>query len=315
MPVQAMASFGHPPDLNLLFALMVLLEEEHVGRASKRLGLSPSATSRTLARLREATGDPLLVRAGRNLVATPHARELKEHLPSLIDKARAVLEPVENIAPREMQGEYVIRSSEGFAETFGPALINRLAGEAPGIKLKFAQKFAKRSGGLRSGSVHLETAVVTDELEPEIRSRRLFDDRFVLFVRKDHELARGNVTRERLAGSGIIWIEREGLDMSPLERACTERDINLKIATTVAGFASAVLLASRSELVAIVPEVFTGGIRQIGVTRTLPVSPPIFTISLLWHPRHDADQTISWLRHAVHETCAEVAPKVRHMSG
>lgn len=307
-----MASFGHPPDLNLLFALMVLLDEEHVGRASKRLGLSPSATSRTLARLRETTGDPLLVRAGRNLVPTPHARELKERLPSLVDKARAVLEPVEEIAPAAMQGEYIIRSSEGFAETFGPALISRLAREAPGIKLKFGQKFAKRSGGLRSGSVHLETAFLTDELEPEIRSRRLFDDRFVLFVRNGHKLARGSVTRERLEDSRIIWIEREGLDMSPLEKACTERGITLNIVTTVAGFSSAVLLASRSDMVAIVPEVFTGGIRQIGVTLSLPVDPPVFTISLLWHPRHDADQAVSWLRHTVHEVCAEVAPGVRH---
>lgn len=303
------------PDLNLLFALQVLLEEEHVGRASRRLGLSPSATSRTLARLRDVTGDPLLVRAGRNLVSTPRARGLKERLPSLMDSLRGVLEPSEQLAPASMRGDYVIRSSEGFAETFGPSLIARLAAHAPGLKLTFAQKFAKRSDGLRDGGVHLETAVVTDEIDPEIRSRRLFDDRFVMFVREGHALAHGAISIQRLQGSGLIWIKREGLDMSPLERACASHGFEPDIATTVGGFSAAVLLASRSDMVAIVPEVFTGCVRQAGVTRSLPFASPEFTISLLWHPRHDADQTIFWLRNQVHDICAKIAADVRGQSG
>lgn len=307
-----MATHIQPPDFNLLYALMVLLDEEHVGRASQRLGISPSATSRTLARLRETTGDPLLVRAGRNLVPTPHARKLKERLPSLVDSVSSALQPIEEIAPSAMKGDYVIRSSEGFAETFGPALINWLAIQAPGIKLKFAQKAAKRSDCLRNGNVHLETSVITDEIDPEIRSRKLFDDRFVAFVCNGHECVRSGLTPERLGNSGIIWIEREGLDMSPLQEACAENNIKLNIQTTVAGFSSAVLLASRTDMIAIIPEVFTGGIRQIGVTMSLPVIPPTFAISLLWHPRHDADQTLSWLRNSVHEICTEVSAKVRY---
>lgn len=59
------------PDLNLLLALDVLLNEASVAAAARRLGLSASAMSRTLSRLRSVTGDPLLVRAGRNMVLTP----------------------------------------------------------------------------------------------------------------------------------------------------------------------------------------------------------------------------------------------------
>ena len=66
------------PDLNLLVTLDILLAEGSVARAARRLGLSPSAMSRALARLRETTGDPLLVRAGRGLVPTPRALELRE---------------------------------------------------------------------------------------------------------------------------------------------------------------------------------------------------------------------------------------------
>ena len=81
------------PDLNLLFTLDVLLAEGSVAGAARRLRLSPSAMSRALARLRETTGDPLLVRAGRGLVPTPRAIELRERVAQLVQDSEAVLRP------------------------------------------------------------------------------------------------------------------------------------------------------------------------------------------------------------------------------
>ena len=77
------------PDLNLLFTLDVLLAEGNVARAARRLRLSPSAMSRALARLREATGDPLLVRAGRGMVASPRALELRDSIAQRVQDAEA----------------------------------------------------------------------------------------------------------------------------------------------------------------------------------------------------------------------------------
>src|SRR3712207_6242725 len=82
------------PDFNLLFTLDVLLAEGNVARAARRLRLSPSAMSRALARLRKTTGDPLLVRAGRGLVPTPRALELRDRVGQLVQDAEAVLRPV-----------------------------------------------------------------------------------------------------------------------------------------------------------------------------------------------------------------------------
>src|SRR5512147_1604192 len=79
------------PDLNLLFTLDVLLAEGSVARAARRLRLSPSAMSRALARLRKATGDPLLVRAGRGLVASPRAMQLRDSVGQLVHAAEAAL--------------------------------------------------------------------------------------------------------------------------------------------------------------------------------------------------------------------------------
>lgn len=85
------------PDLNLLFALEVLLDEGSVARAARRLRLSPSAMSRTLTRLREATGDPLLVRAGRGLIPTPRALELRGRVGSVVQEGQLLLRPVEAV--------------------------------------------------------------------------------------------------------------------------------------------------------------------------------------------------------------------------
>ncbi|MEO7008206.1 MAG: LysR family transcriptional regulator, partial [Caldimonas sp.] len=125
------------PDLNLLFTLDVLLAEGSVARAARRLRLSPSAMSRALARLREATGDPLLVRAGRGLVASPRALELRERVGQLVHDAEAALRPARELELGRLDRTFTLRTSEGFVENFGARLLARVAAEAPGVRLRF----------------------------------------------------------------------------------------------------------------------------------------------------------------------------------
>src|SRR5689334_3909133 len=166
-------------DLNLLVTLDVLLAEGSVARAARRLRLSPSAMSRTLARLRTATGDPLLVRAGRGLVPTPRALELRDRVGRIVDDARAVLRPAEKPDLARLSRTFTLRTSDGFVETFGAAVVARVAAGAPGVRLRFVPKPDKDSTALRDGSVDLETGVVDDATGPELRARVLFRDRFV----------------------------------------------------------------------------------------------------------------------------------------
>src|SRR6266571_4264594 len=120
------------PDLNLLVTLDVLLEEGNVARAARRLRLSPSAMSRALARLRETMGDPLLVRAGRGLVPTPRALELRARVGRLVQDGEAVLRPAETLDLERLVRTFTLRTSEGFVENFGPDLTVRIGQEAPG---------------------------------------------------------------------------------------------------------------------------------------------------------------------------------------
>jgi len=299
------------PDLNLLVALDVLLAEGSVARAAKRLQLSPSAMSRTLARARAATGDPLLVRAGRDLVPTPRAQELREQVGRLVEEAVALLRPAEALDLGRLVRTFTLRTSEGFVESFGPGLIARVAQQAPGVRLRFVQKPDKDSGPLREGTVDLETGVVDQATGPEVRRLALFRDRLVGAVRRGHPLARGRITAARYAAARHVSVSRRGLEPGPIDEALAALGLARALVASVGGFATALALARASDLVASVPERHTGSLRAGMQTFRLPVATPEFTVSLLWHPRMDADPAHRWLRELLRDLCAAGRPRPR----
>jgi DNA-binding transcriptional LysR family regulator len=293
------------PDFNLLVVLDVLLAEGSVARAARRLRLSPSAMSRSLARLRKTTGDPLLVRAGRGLVPTPRALELRDRVRGLVQDAEGVLRPAERLNLKTLVRTFTLRTREGFVENFGTELVARVGSEAPGVRLCFLQKLDKESTALREGAVDLETGVVGKATGPEVRVRRLFTDRYVGVVRAGHPLGRGKVTASRYAGGRHIRVSRRDLEKRPIDEALKALGAEREIITIVDSYASALALARASDLIATVPERHTGKLREGMHTFPLPVAAPEITISLLWHPRLDADPAHRWLRELVVECCAK----------
>lgn len=292
------------PDLNLLVTLDVLLAEGSVAGAARRLRLSPSAMSRALARLRETTGDPLLVRAGRGLVPTPRAIELRARVGQLVQDGEAVLRPAEKLDLKQLVRTFTLRTSDGFVENFGPQLIARIAEEAPGVRLCFVQKPDKDSTPLRDGIVDLETGVVGQTSAPELRVQALFRDRFIGVVCLGHPLSAGEITPARYAAGRHIQVSRRGLDKGPIDEALKPFGLERKIVTIVGGFATALALARASDLIASVPERHTGNLRAGMHAFPLPVPLPEITVSLLWHPRLDADPAHRWLRGHLREICA-----------
>jgi DNA-binding transcriptional LysR family regulator len=292
------------PDLNLLFTLDVLLAEGSVARAAQRLRLSPSAMSRALARLRETTGDPLFVRAGRGLVPTPRALELREKVSQLVQDAEATLRPVGKLDLKQLVRTFTLRTSEGFVENFGPALIDRIGKEAPGVRLRFMQKPDKDSTLLREGTVDLETGVVDKTTSPEVRAQALFRDRLIGGVRLGHPLSRGKITPARYAAGRHICVSRQGLDKGPIDDSLEPLGLKREVVVIVGGFSTALGLARASDLIANVPERHTGNLRAGMHSFPIPFPTPEFTVSLLWHPRLDSDPAHRWLRSHVRDVCA-----------
>jgi len=291
-------------DFNLLVALNALLCEGSVAGAARRLRLSPSATSRALARLREATGDPLLVRAGRGLVATPKAIALQERVGRLVEEVEAVLRPDELIDLAAVERTFTLRTSDGFIENFGARLLARVEAEAPGVRLNFIHKPNKDSAPLREGLVDLETGVVEKALGPEVRTQALFKDRLVCAVRKGHAFEAGGMTRAGYRECHHVVVSRSGLEAGAVDLPFLPTGLKRHVRTIVSDFSAALALARDSDLIATVPDRHTANLRHGTTSLSLPLPTKEFTVSMLWHPRMDADPVHRWLRSCVRQVCA-----------
>jgi DNA-binding transcriptional LysR family regulator len=295
-------------DLNLLGALDTLLSEGSVTGAARKLGLSSSAMSRTLTRLRSATGDPLLVRAGRGLVPTPRAIEMRDLVHDLVRDVRTVLGPqASEVDIAQIDRTFTIRAGEGFVEMFSAGLVAAIASAAPRARLRFAPKPDKNAEPLREGWIDLEIGVLGTSA-PEVRTRLIFRDRFVGAARTEHPLLASTITPERYAACRHVAASRRGAFTGPVDAALAELGLNRETVVVVPGFSDALRIAQRSDLIALVPgSCFRSGNPGLdGISAfMLPVQTPEIAVSAMWHPRMDADPVHRWLRETVIAICIQ----------
>lgn len=301
-------------DLNLLIALNALLSEGSVSRAAERLALSESAMSRTLARLRETTGDELLVRAGRAMVPTPRALALREQVKALVDEAAAVLQPAgPDLDLGTLERTFTIRANDGFIEAFAHRLAARTAREAPGVRLRFAPKPDKDVRPLREGLIDLDVGVL-GESGPEVRVQTLYRDRFIAVVRHGHPLlAGGEITPERYAACDHVVTSRRGKITGPVDDALAAAGLKRNVAVIVPSFGTALSTAAATDMVALIPASYFEHLRASNTLRSfeLPVTTEHITISQMWHPRLDRDPAHRWLRGVVLEVCRQQQAETR----
>ncbi|PZV39718.1 LysR family transcriptional regulator [Mesorhizobium kowhaii] len=303
-------------DLNLLAALDALLAEGSVTGAARRLGLSTSAMSRTLTRLRAATGDPLLVRAGRGLVPTPRAAELRDRVRALARDVQAVLRPqITDVDVASLDLTFTIRVSEAFLEFLSGPVVTAVTQAAPRMRLRFVAKPDKDARPLREGLIDLEIGVLGTSA-PEIRTQLLFHDRLVGVARIGHPLLGAVVTPERYAACNHVVASKEGDRIETIDGALEKLGLGRAIMVVVPGYPDAMRIARQSDLVAAVPRSCLGNTMASDHAATaglesfeLPLPVPEFKISAMWHPRMDADPAHRWLRDTVMSVCRAAYPR------
>jgi DNA-binding transcriptional LysR family regulator len=296
-------------DLNLIEALDALLTESSVTKAAARLHTSAPAMSRTLARLRRAFDDPLLVRAGRDLVPTPRALELRGEVHAVATRARALFAPSNAADPQTAVRMFDLQVTDMLSTTFIPSLIDDLRIEAPGISLRLRPENLEDTPALREGLVDLEIGIIRPG-DPEIRSETLVTETLIGAVRPDHPLARTKtVTPQLFAAADHIVMSRRGRAHGPIDEQLADLGLRRRVVAVVPTFASTLFLARETDVVCLAPSrLGRPMLDTLGLhTFPIPLALPPVTLGMAWHPRNHHDRTHQLLRERTRHIMATAA--------
>ncbi|CAL9651963.1 HTH-type transcriptional regulator LeuO (plasmid) [Streptomyces sp. enrichment culture] len=294
-------------DLNLLRVLDALLQEHSVTRAAERLGSSPAAVSRALARLRRTVGDPLLVRAGQGLVPTPRAVELREEVGALLRSCDRVLRPGAGFDSAHLRRTFTVQAADLMLVGVAGSLTERIHAEAPQVDVVFLPEAVEGGPGLRQGWVDVELGVL-GHLDPEIQTRPLTRMPLVGIARSGHPLFDGPIDARRFAAADHIGISRLGKRLGPIDSALAALGLRRRTAVVVPSHTSAMMLARDTDLVALSPAGWLPDtVAALGL-RTFPVPLDLepLHLGMAWHPRNATDPGHRWFRE--HVASAVLAP-------
>ncbi|MGW2815927.1 LysR family transcriptional regulator [Streptomyces sp. NPDC001415] len=304
-------------DLNLLRVLDALLQENSVSRAAERLGTSPAAVSRSLARLRRAVGDPLLVRAGQGMVPTPRALELREEVSGLLRGCDNVLRPGAGFEAVHLQRTFTVQATDLILAGVAGPLTDRVRAAAPHVDVVFLPEALEGGPALRQGAVDVELGVL-GQLDPEIRTRHITQKTLVGVARTGHPLFGKRIDARRFAAADHIGISRLGKRLGPIDQALAEHGLRRRVAVVVPSHTSAMILARDTDLVALTLADWLPGTTTALGLRTFPIPLDVAPIDLgiAWHPRNSADPGHSWFRdHVAAAVLTPPGPEDQNMRG
>jgi len=281
-----------------LATLDALLQEESVSRAARRVGLSTPAMSHALARIRERIGDPILVRSGRGMVLTPRAQAMKARVHAVVREAKQTLEPERPFVARELARSFVVRASDYVATVLGPAIDRVLAKEAPLVTLRFVPNSTDDAAKL-SDTADLAIGIYGD-LPAELRQRQILTDRFVCVVRSDHPVVRDEISLDQFASLPHVQVAPRGTPGGYIDDVLHAAGRMRQVHRAVPFFLAALHLTSKTDYVLTVPERLAKRMAGCLDLRILevPLSLQPYALSLVWHPRFDADEGHRLVREA-----------------
>ncbi len=307
----------HRIDLNLLVALDALTRERSVTKAAERAGVTQSAMSHTLRRLRDLFDDPLLVRGRRGMVLTPRAEALAIPLRSgLVTLARTVAEP-EVFAPEHACRTFRIVSPDLFDALVLPTLLQRVGRQAPSIDLAVVPMPKRLTDSLETGDVDLAIYPVLLDPKPfdfgtqvdaELQTRTLFRDTFRCFLRADHPaLAARRLTLKAFTRLNHILVSPGGEGPGVVDRVLQTQGLQRRIALRVPHFASALEVVAQSDLVLTAPSSLSQcSTASTLASRSAPIEIPEHAITMIWHPRFTEDPPHRWFRELMLDATNEV---------
>jgi DNA-binding transcriptional LysR family regulator len=286
-------------NLNLLPALEALLATGSVSEAARRMHVSQSAMSHSLARLRELFDDPLWVPSGRSLVPTPRAEALRGPVGDALQGLRRVLRPPEAFDPAQAKRQFTLATFDYFELATMPDFLALLRRHAPGITVD-VRRFSRESiDDLMAGEVHLAIVGGSAELPAAgLHRATLFADPFVVIAAADHPRVGRNLDLEQFLAEDHVLVSVEGRRKGAVDRVLEARGLRRRVALRVPHFLSAPIAVAHSELIATLASTIAARGQEFFGLQVVPLPLPIPPVDVVAHwPRQlDGDPGHRWFR-------------------
>ena len=285
-------------DLNLLVVLDTVLSERSVVRAARRLHLTPSAISNSLARLREIFGDPLVVRNGRGVVPTSRAEALAPALKLALNQVERAIQ-ADVFDPSTTTRQFTLAVADAGQLSRLPKLVRLLAKEMPRAELRVVGVDTYvSSGGVGKGEIDV-ALIAPDEEGPGIHSTPLYRETSVLVSRREHAYALKRISKAQLSELRHVDVQvAPGRGYRELARQYAELDIRREIAVVVPSFIAAAAVVAETDFVATLPESLVKALGPRLGLELMPAPAPKVTLDLklIWHDRTDGDPAMRAFR-------------------
>lgn len=279
-------------DAKLLRLLVTVVDTGSITAAAQRLGVTQSAVSHLLDKLRGITGDVLFAKSGRGIVATARAEALAE-------RARTLLEDLERFAhsdnfdPGQWRSTITIAANDFQRDALLPALMQRLRLAAPGLRLRVIPSDVPTPEMLRQQHCQLIISPRPPE-GADILQKRLFADHYRVFydpaVRDAPATAKDYLAAEHIT---VVYAPNRPLD---LDATLLRQGIERRFAVQVPGFSGLPTFMAGTPLLATVPGLLAHHLMRDLASAPVPVPCPEMPMYLIWHQRHQQDLAHQWLR-------------------
>jgi len=293
-------------DINLLVTLEALLVEQNVTRAAHRLHLSQPAVSARLRRLRGVFGDPLLVPARRGMIPTARALELLDPLRHALDQVRATISEHTSFDPARAHLTVVIACTDYIQVAVGQPLILWLRQHAPGVRVALCNLDLPRLGP-RMARGEVDLALMTPDASlPGLRTRHLFDERYVLIGRRGHPKLRKRITVAQFAKLEHVIVSLRGADFAtPVDDALAAHGYRRNVVLSASSFLFLPHIVAQSDLVALVPERLVSDRASELQIAECPFPVEGFEVGMVWHERNHGHGGQRWIREALRTLVAQ----------
>ncbi|CAM3992428.1 LysR family transcriptional regulator [Bordetella tumbae] len=284
-------------DLNLLVTLEALLVEQNVSRAANRLHLSQPAVSAQLSRLRDMFDDPLLIPAQRGMTPTAKALDLLDPLRRSLDQVRTTVSQHSDFAPAQATLTTVIACTDYLQAALAQPLVLQLRKRAPGVRLALRSlDLPQLDAQMARGEVDL--ALMTPGVAaPSLRTRHLFDERYVLIGRRGHPKLRRSITVAEFAQLEHVIVSLRGGDfVTPVDDTLAAQGYKRNVVLSTSSFLFLPEIVSQSDFVALVPQrLVRDRASQLRIVEC-PFPVDGFEVGMVWHERNHSHPGQRWVR-------------------